>query len=159
MDKRGVSPLVATILLILLSVGMGVAVMSWGEEYIEEKAEFVQGVQETPTSCDMVSFNIIKIGGADQLCLEGSTIKGLIDNGPDANIAGIHARIVAEGGIGVIENILDRPLQRGSAAQVAFSAGGTGPVSQIKLTPSVTIAGKTVICSKQAVIAENIRNC
>ncbi len=157
MNKRGISPLIATILLIALSVGMGVAVMSWGEEYIEAKAEFVQGVQETVTSCDLVSFNIIKIGGVDQLCVADGVVKGLIDNGPDTNIAEIHARIVSDAGVGVIENVLDRPLQRGSAAQVEFSAAGA--ISQVKFTPKVIIAGKTVVCSKQALVVENIRQC
>ncbi len=157
-NKRGISPLFATILLIALSVGMGVAVMSWGEDYIEAKAEFVQGVQETVTSCDLVSFSIIKIGGVDQLCLADGTVRGLIDNGPDVNIAEIHARIVADAGVGVVENILDRSLPRGSAAQIEFNSGG-GSVSQIKFTPKVMIAGKTVVCSKQALIVENIKPC
>jgi hypothetical protein len=157
MDKKGISPLVATILLIALSVGMGVAVMSWGEAYIEEKAEFVQGVQETVTSCDLVSFSIIRIAGVDQLCVADGAVKGLIDNGPDTNIAEIHARIVSDAGIGVVENVLDRPLARGSAAQVEFNAAGI--ISQVKFTPKVVIAGKTVVCSRQAIVVENIRAC
>ncbi len=156
-NKRGISPLFATILLIALSVGMGIAVMSWGEDYIEERAEFVQGVQETMTSCDMVSFSIIRIGGVDQLCTADGTVKGLIDNGPDMNIAGIHARIVSDAGVGVVENVLDKPLARGSAAQIEFNVPGN--VSQIKFTPRVVIAGKTVVCSKQAIVVENIRPC
>jgi flagellin-like protein len=159
MDKKGVSPLIATILLILMSVGMGVAVMSWGEEYIEEKAEFVQGVQETITSCDTVALSVVRIGGADQMCVLGDVVKGLIDNGPDANVQSIHARIIGQGGISVDESILDAPLPRGSAAQVVIEAGNVGTISQIKLTPSIMMGGKSVVCTKQALSVENIRNC
>ncbi len=159
MDKRGISPLIATILLIAMSIGMGVAVMSWGEEYIEEKAEFVQGVQETVTSCDLVFFNVVKIQGVDQLCRMDGIIKGLIDNGPDVDLADLHARIIGEKGIGVDESVLERPLPRGSAAPVAIEVGDVGAVQQVKFTPSVIIAGKPVSCAKQAIVAENIPAC
>jgi flagellin-like protein len=159
MDKKGVSPLIATIILIAMSVGMGVAVMSWGEEYIEGKAEFVQGIQETVTSCDTVSMSIVTISGVQQLCIAGTIVKGLIDNGPDANIEEIHARVIGESGISVDESILSQPLPRGSAAQVTIESGAVGAVSQIKLTPSIIIGGKTVACAKQAVLAENIKPC
>lgn len=159
MDKRGVSPLIATILLILMSVGMGVAVMSWGEEYIEEKAEFVQGVQETPTSCDLVAMNVIRIGGVDQMCLLDGKVKGMIDNGYDVNIESIHARILGESGVSVVENVLDKPLPRGSAAQFMFPSGDVGAITQIKFTPSIRMGGKIVPCPQKTLLVENVRNC
>lgn len=157
-NKRGVSPLVATLLLIALSVGMGVAVMSWGEDYIEEKAEFVQGVQEAPTSCDLVSFSIIQLKGMQQFCQEGNMVKALIDNGPDADIADFHARVVAEKGISVQESVLAQHLPRGSATPITFSIGDVGVVQQVKLTPKLK-NGKPILCSKQALIIENIQQC
>ncbi len=157
-NKRGVSPLVATILLIALSVGMGVAVMSWGEDYIEEKAEFVQGVQEAPTTCDLVSFSIIQLKGVQQFCQGGNMIKALIDNGPDADIADFHARVVAEKGVSVQESVLAQLLPRGSATPITFSIGDVGVVQQVKLTPKLK-NGKQILCSKQALIIENIQQC
>jgi hypothetical protein len=158
-NKRGISPLIATVLLIALSVGMGVAVMSWGEEYIEAKAEFVQGVQETVTSCDLVQFSIIRINNVDQLCLADTTIKGLMDNGPDVNIENIHARVVGEKGVYVDESILDKPLPKGSATPIAFSIGDLGAIGQVKFTPTIITGGKPMVCTKQALVAENIRKC
>ncbi len=154
-NTRGVSPLVATLLLIALSVGMGVAVMSWGEDYIEEKAEFVQGVQEAPTNCDMVSFSIITLKGVQQFCQDGGVIKTLLDNGPDADITDLHARIVAEQGISVQESVLAQPLPRGSATPITFSVGDVGAVQQVKLTPKLD----SQLCSKQALVVENILPC
>ena len=158
-NRRGISPLAATLLLILMSVGLGVAVMSWGEKYIEQRAEFVQGVQEAMTSCDLVSFSIITIGGVQQLCQEGAILKGLIDNGADADIADFHARVVAEKGIFAQERLLDKPVPRGSAAPVQFSIGDIGAVKQLKLTPKILIQGAQAVCSKQAMVFENIRAC
>jgi flagellin-like protein len=159
MDKRGVSPLVATILLIALSVALGAAVMSWGEDYIEEKAEFVQGVQETITTCDVVSFSVIQVGGVQQFCQEDGLLKGLIDNGPDADIQDFHARIVAEKGLSVDESVLSQPLPRGSATPVSFAIGDVGAVQQVKLTPKIMSGGKESVCSRQALLVENVLSC
>ncbi len=158
-DRRGISPLMATILLIMMSIGMGVAVMSWGEDYIEEKAEFVQGVQETVTSCDVTSFSIIQIGGVPQFCQEETTLKGLVDNGPDADIADFHARVIGSAGIYVQESVLEKPVPRASATPVAFSTGDIGAVQQVKLTPKLLIGGQSVVCSRQALSIESIRPC
>jgi hypothetical protein len=157
--NRGISPLMATVLLILLSVGLGAAVMSWGEEYIEERAEFVQGVQETITTCDLVSFAVVSIGGVQQFCLDGTTLKGLIDNGLDADISDFHARVIAEQGIFVQESLLDMALTRGSAVPVAFSIGELGSVQQVKLIPKILSGGQQVVCTKQSVLVENIESC
>lgn len=158
-NRRGVSPLVATLLLIALSVALGAAVMSWGEDYIEEKAEFVQGVQETVTTCDLVSFSVITISGVQQLCQDGTTVRGLIDNGPDADIADLHARVVGKNGISVQESVLGKPLPRGSATPIVFSTGDLGALAQVKLTPKTIIGGKPVVCGKQALLVENILPC
>ncbi len=159
-NKRGVSPLIATILLILMSVGMGVAVMSWGEDYIEEKAEFVQGVQETVTSCDTVAFSVITIGGVQQLCQQDdTTLKGLIDNGPDADIADFHARLVGVKGIYVQESTLAQPLPRASATPLTIATDDIGIVQQVKLTPQIMTGGTKTQCTKQAVLVENIKPC
>lgn len=36
MDKKGISPLTSTILLLVLSILIGVVVMNWGRAYIEQ---------------------------------------------------------------------------------------------------------------------------
>jgi flagellin-like protein len=159
MNKRGVSPLVATILLILMSIGMGVAVMSWGEEYIEEKAEFVQGVQETVTTCDVVSFSPVILRGVQQFCQDTGGINGLIDNGPDADIADFHARVLGDKGIFVQESVLAQALPRGSAAPVTFAVSDIGAVQQVKLTPKILSGGKETVCARQALLIENVQAC
>ena len=120
MSKKGISPLVATVLLVAFSVALGALVMSWGQEYIEEKAEFVQGMQEVKSGCDVANLNIIKIGGIPQVCLKGDNkIQVWFDNGPDMDIYNIHARVAGTDGVSVQEEILKAPLLRENAVKAA----------------------------------------
>src|SRR3989344_4204221 len=100
--RKGITPLVATILLVAFSVGLGALVMSWGEEYIAEKAEFVQGTAEVRSGCDAAKLDIIRISGQPQACVGAQGIQLWIDNGPDIDLANIHARIVGANGVDTI---------------------------------------------------------
>ena len=62
MNNRGVSPLIATLILILISAGLGGVVMAYGESYIEERAEFVGRAYDTAT-CTDTGLSFTKING------------------------------------------------------------------------------------------------
>jgi flagellin-like protein len=36
MNKKGLSPLIATLLLVIFAIALGSIVMSWGKEYVEQ---------------------------------------------------------------------------------------------------------------------------
>lgn len=158
-SKRGISPLIATVLLIVFSVALGAVVMSWGESYIEEKAEFVSGAQETVGGCDLVDISVIMLGGAPQVCLRNGLIDAWLDNGPSAEVYDIHARIVGEQGVATIESLLDAPLRRTNAVKATFATGPIGHVRQVKLTPQVLIGDTPLFCKNKALLIENIGPC
>jgi len=155
-NKKGVTPLVATLILISFSVGLGAIVMSWGQSYIENTAEFITAAQAQPLGCDSVSIGLIAIGGSKQLCMitPSRTIKALIENGPRADVDNLDARIVGSEGVDTIENILTGPLTRAASATSTFSHKAIGNVRQIKLTPHVSINGKSTYCTTKAIIVE-----
>ena len=159
-NRRAITPLVATILLVAFSVGLGALVMSWGEEYIEEKAEFVQGTAEIKSGCDAARIDIINIGGKSQICAAPNGLQVWIDNGPDIDLYNIHARIVGTAGVDVKEEILAEPLLKANAVRaiVPFNPS-VGPILQVKLTPKIWTGKTTAICSQSAITAERILPC
>jgi len=157
--RKGITPLVATILLVAFSVGLGALVMSWGEEYIEEKAEFVQGTAEVRSGCDAASIDIIKIGGQPQACYGSGVIQLWIDNGPDMDLFNIHARIVGENDVEVIEQILLRPLLKSNAVKVNIPYSPIGSIKQIKLTPKIWTEREIATCSQGAINVERMSSC
>ena len=159
LGRKGISPLVATVLLVAFSVALGALVMSWGQDYIEEKAEFVKGMHEVKSGCDLAQLNIIKIGGVPQICINDNKIQVWFDNGPDIPINGVHARVVGTTGVSVQENILKAVLPKENAVKASFFVEPIGKIRQVKFTPKVFLIDKDYFCSEQAITVENIPEC
>lgn len=163
-SKRAISPLVATILLVAVSVGLGALVMSWGEDYIAHRAEFVQGPQERQLlGCENVKLSIIKINNVLQVCksLKKNTVDVWLDNGPDIDLYNIHARIAGTVGVDVIEEILETPLAKENAVKVSipYDINKVGDILQVKLTPKIYVGNEVISCSDNAIRIERIPDC
>jgi len=159
-NKRGITPLVATILLVAFSVGLGALVMSWGEDYIEEKAEFVQGTAEVRSGCDVAAISVIKIGGQQQACFGPNGIQVWIDNSPDIDLFNIHARIAGANGVQVIEGILKQPLVKSNAVKVEIPYDRSiVPILQIKLTPQIWTGSNAATCAQNSLTLERLQPC
>ena len=156
--RRGISPLVATVLLIAFSVALGAVVMSWGETYIEQKAEFVSGKSEVGGPCDAATISIIKVKGQLELCVRGDTIEAFVENGQQA-LAGIKARVLGTSGVFLVENILSSPLAAGESIKTSFTFKQVGELQQVKLTPIVNVNDKQQFCTQSDTIVEDIRPC
>ena len=50
-QKRGVSPLIATVLLIAFAVALGAIVMTWGENYVRTTADFAKTQSDVQLQC------------------------------------------------------------------------------------------------------------
>jgi len=162
MDKRGVAPLVATVLLIAFSVALGAVVMSWGESYIEEKADFVQGkpTEVLAAGCDVVFWSVIEVGGRPEVCKSSGGVVVFVDNGPGLEIAGVQARVVGTDGVSVSENVLSSPLGRASSARIDVPIeASVGELRQVKLTPVVMVQRIRDYCTGQSIVLEDVPDC
>jgi flagellin-like protein len=61
MNKKGVSPLIATVLLIAFAVALGAIVMNWGRGYVEDTQSFARSTSESQLICSSavdLDFNV-----------------------------------------------------------------------------------------------------
>jgi hypothetical protein len=159
-SSKGITPLVATILLVAFSVGLGALVMSWGEDYIAEKAEFVQGTAEVKSGCDAASIQLIRISGTPQACLSPEGIQLWIDNGPNVDLYNIHARIAGQNGVDIVEDILEQPLLKANAVKVTIPVNPQlGAIMQVRLTPKFWTGKDIALCTQNALEIERLRMC
>ena len=159
-NRRAISPLVATVLLISFSVALGAVVMSWGESYVEQKAEFVRGVQEVKSGCDAVTFSIITIKGIPQLCYTPTAVELSLDNGASIGLEDLHARLVDDRNqFFVKESTLSAPVKAGDPVKLSIPYIGLTKPVQVKFTPKIKMDGEVVFCAANSRQFENFRQC
>jgi len=143
MNRRGVSPLIATLMLIAFSSLLGAGVMNFGKSYIEERAEFV-GAPTVKGSCDNIQLNFIDVGGKPQVCTENSNLKLFLEAGPNAKVSNAQIRVIGKDDI--YEEDLTLSLTQGQSKKVSVNFGSIGGVQQVKLTPYTGSGAQKTFC-------------
>lgn len=162
MNKRGVSPLVATLILIMFSIALGALVMNWGKAYIEERAEFVTGAKASPLSCDNIELDVIKVGGVTQACVNAAkgTLRLDLENGVGSAIDNIQLRIVGSQSVINVDKLLPSQMAKGESKTVEYPYLSAGEARQAKLTPYMLINGQPRMCTTKAIVIDGpIRPC
>ena len=92
MKKRGISPLIATVLLIGFTITIAAAIMMWAGDYIKEKAE-KEGIRgEAQSEC----ITSVDVKLKDLKC-EQDKITAIIENKGSVKIGYFRARITGDG--------------------------------------------------------------
>ena len=92
MKKRGISPLIATVLLIGFTITIAAAIMMWAGDYIKERAE-KEGIRgEAQSEC----ITSVDVKLKDLKC-EQDKITAIIENKGSVKIGYFRARITGDG--------------------------------------------------------------
>lgn len=156
-SKRGVSPLIATILLIAFAVALGSVVMNWGLNL---------DLGKSPDLCKSVEIKIRNIDVAE-VCFGGFGPKGyinfIIDNTGAVDVNGLAIWIIGDKGTKLfdIDNILIRKgaLYDKNDKEVSYDFSAFGNIKQVQFIPKSRAEQTLEICPKNAVKAEKIGVC
>ena len=154
MNKKAVSPLIATLLLIFAAVVLGVLVMNWGRAQVEAGAK-----------CSVVTdMKFIEIGGVDQICYsaaEKGFIEFTVENGVNVDIEKLHFRVIGSKKVYATE--LTGVIEKAGALKQTVPYNGRlfGEVKQVKITPKIILypGDPAILCEEQAIVAEKVRKC
>ena len=156
-SKKGVSPLIATILLIAFAVALGSVVMNWG---------FTLTISKSAEICNSVEIKIRNIDGSE-ICFGGFAQNGyvnfIVDNTGATDINGLAIWIVGDKGtkLSDIDNIF---LKKGSLydkkdKEVSYDFTKYGNIKQIQLIPKIKSEEVLKPCPNKAVTAEKVGVC
>ena len=153
--KRGVSPLIATLLLLALAVGLGILVMNWGRASLEERAR---------CSVDL-DMKVIELDKNPQICIGGNGEHGyvtfIIENGHIAEIKKLQFRAIGKKSI-YVDDVPESKIGLGSVLEktIPYNFNLFGQPKQFKITPKIELfPGEEIACPEQAIIIENIKRC
>ena len=155
-SKKGVSPLIATILLIAFAVALGSVIMNWGLNL---------NLGKPADKCDNVAIKIRNIDNSE-VCYGGSGKGGYInfvlDNTGSVDISGITILAIGEKGTMLFE--LQKTIKIGSLfdkkdREISYDFDAYGSIKQVQFIPKVTANQETDVCTKSLAEAEKIGAC
>ena len=155
--KKGVSPLIATILLIAFAVALGSVIMNWGLNLNLGKAD---------DKCSDVDIRLRKMDNFE-VCFgrAGSStyINFIVDNTGKKNVNGLAIWIIGDKGTKLLDldNIMLKKdsLYTKNDKDVSYDPKMFGEIKQVQFIPKIRFEGTIDICPKNAVRAEKIGAC
>ncbi|MFC1753049.1 archaellin/type IV pilin N-terminal domain-containing protein [Thermoproteota archaeon] len=174
-NKKAVSPLIATVLLIAFAVALGAVVMNWGRGYVEDTQDFARERSDAEVVCTTdIDLNIVSIDLTEQICYNSSdggtnetNVSMILENVASRDINSLNIRV-----IGTDSKVPFTPtIANGSEEATEIDAGEAklisflydhddyGLISQIAVTPVIKLSGKDVTCSGNQLRLIGIRSC
>ncbi|GAF78861.1 unnamed protein product [marine sediment metagenome] len=156
MNKKAISPLLSTLVLIFLAIGVGIIVMNWGRTEIE-----VRAVCAVDTGIKIVELNSVP-----QACYfgsgENSFIKIVVENGPNIDVHSLLFTVIGSKKPYNTE-LANSFIEKGYTTQkeIPYNFDLFGKIKRIKIVPKIVVySGESaLLCSEQAIILDNINPC
>ena len=157
-NKRGISPLIATVLVIGFTIALALVIFTWGKTFTQTLTEDTGKKAEQQLGClqaNLVSFEIKKA------CYSGSNVEFTLENKGDTTLDKVTLRVtgVEEDQVDVKEidlNLVPLNIKRFTEAFDTASVGAVATKVEL-LRPGFAQNGKLVVCgdiSEEASIEE-----
>ena len=156
--KRGMSPLIATLLLIATAVAIGTSIMSWGITFYGEKML----VTEQELSCKHIELGLNKIGDKEQICYDeqANSVAFTITNKGNIEIESFIIWVV---GNDIYTTDLDEGVKPGYPLEKIFDYdfNAHGGIKQVHLIPKIKKDSEEelIVCSDKKLVLEKIAPC
>lgn len=165
-NKKGVSPLIATVLLIAFAVALGAVVMNWGKDFVTSKMDSADRLSNLDLSCsNEINLAIKTINDQSTLCYQVSgsdkNISFMLQNTGTKDIDGIKIVVIDATGdnINITSNtsfiISAGSIKKGVIPVHNFS------ISQIEFIPMMKVGGERTaqLCAKNSLIETSVPEC
>ena len=156
-NKRGVSPLIATVLLISFAVALGSVVLNWGRNLEIAKPGDI---------CAGVSIKIRSVNNAE-VCYGGSDkntyLQFVLDNDGSADIGGLGIWVTGDKGTKLLD-FNELSIQKGELldikdTSIKYDAESYGNIQSIQFFPKMGDVGSVEICARSSIKVSNIQRC
>ncbi len=148
---RGITPLMASVLLVSFAVAVAVVVMNVGRAQVEESA-----------NCAVeIGMQFVDIGGKQDLCYDAGKkqLKFTVQNGININIEGMIVNAIGEQQAESFELAGFMGKAGTYVGTIPFDEAAGGSIRQVRITPKVAPVDEEVLCPEQALVAEEITKC
>ncbi len=155
-NKKGVSPLIATILLIAFAVALGAVVMSWGKN-VESSSSELLSIEK----CANVNLKVEKVNNIPQVFYGGTGsdgfVKFTIANTGSYDVDQLIVWVIGEKDTNIME-LKQSSIKIGYPLikEIKHDFNKYGSIKKLKFVPKIKIDDSHVTCAKNAIEEEKI---
>ena len=170
LNRKGVSPLIATVLLIAFAVALGALVMSWGKEFVQDTAADQEARIEESRTCNLdVRLQLKQGSKGSKICYDKDdlTLNFIADNIGMKQIDELRVDVVGtnigENSVAHLVYIRAIPVgglfkSDGTAFADVFVEDGDN-LEFVKITPVVIRGNSPIVCAESAVEVTSVSKC
>lgn len=141
-NKRGISPLIAAVLIIGFVVALAVIILVWGGDFIKTTQETTKATAYEKITCSVNVRSDLK--NAELL---GDEVNLKIENAGAKDIEKFIVRIYGSDGIANVETSSGLESLEIQTINVTFDPYEVGAIDKVEVFPAIDYNGKTVVCS------------
>ena len=149
--KKGISPLIATVLLIAFAVSIGTMIMNWGRD--------VPAAED----CKDVKIELQTINGKPLFCYDtlNTKINVMLKNTGNVDVAELRLLVTSASGSDFSKdekNIENSPIKSGETVvkNIVYVKSGK---FKVEIAPIISVGGTEKACLDKSVVAEDIQAC
>ena len=145
-NKRGISPLIATVLLIGFTIALAAIIFSWISSFTEERAGKTAEIVKSEVSC-ATSIEV----GVEKACVDSTGIHFIFENRENNDINGFVVRLEStkDSDVDVIE--VDQKLGALEVINVDLVPQNLAIPESALIVPKLSIDGKVALCQEKAI--------
>ena len=157
-NKKGMSPLIATVLLIAFAVALGAMIMNWSTDVQEPTEEGHSTSTTTTNPCADVQIELNEVFGKTLFCYDNEMIKFNIVNMGSREITGIQLRTVDANLKEIKKDIPNSALLVGGTLPGELAFDKSGKV-HVELVPYIIENNKPQYCVAQRIVQDVLPDC
>lgn len=163
MHKKGVSPIIATVLLIAFAVALGAVVMNWGKGFVETTAKDTENKANLDLACEQsLSFGVKTIGQTPKVCFNTTHVKVMLENTGSVDITGMQIMFFNNDSDSYNFENDTLTIPAGSVTKfMSINHNLTGDIVQVEFIPKITPKGSvsSQLCSKTSLVVTDLTDC
>ena len=148
-SKKGISPLIATVLLIAFAVALGAVVMNVSAGLIKEQTK-------TPSAdCSTLALDIFTVREKPQVCFADKVITYRLTNNGAQKISDVKVQIVGERE--VVQGTLGSQMAPADIKEssISYSVAKNGDIISARFIP----LSDATLCQEQSVSVDEVKDC
>jgi len=129
--KKGISPLIAAVMLMALVVSIGAVIMTWTKQYVGESLDEADETLASEGVCgNDVYIELVEIDDEKQICFQNGTFSYNIDmtlsNGAKVDLEGLWVQIITSDNIYENQSNFSKDAGETFLTSVRVTSGGAG---------------------------------